>query len=150
MLVKLIPEQISRHWDIIKYGIEESLPPVVGSHPDRMNRILSSALCGTLDVWVSYLRMSETVRLEAVVVTKILYDDSSNTKNLLIYCLYGYEAIDNNSWTDGFKTLLKYAKAIGCSRIVAYTEYGYIVKLFKELGGEAKYTFLSYDTNKLI
>ena len=146
MLTRLLPEQISKFWDIIKFAIEQSLPPIVGEHPDKMNRILSSALSGGTEVWASH----EGHKFEGIVLTKILYDDASGTKNLLIYCLYGYSEVDNKSWLKGLNTLAKYAKARGCTQIVAYTDVPYIVEIVNNLGGEAKYTFLSFNINEIV
>ena len=150
MLTRLLPEQVSKFWDVIKYAIEESLPPIAGEHPDKMNRILSSALSGNLTVWVSYIIDGEVKRLEAVLCTRILYDDVSNTRNLLIYCFYGYENIDSQSYVDGIRALAKYAVAKHCSQVIAYTDIEYVKQVVNYLGGESKYTFLSFDVPKII
>jgi hypothetical protein len=149
MLTRLLPEQISKFWNIISYAIEQSLPPTVGEHPDKMNRILSSALCGKIEIWASYTR-GESNKFEGIVVTKILHDDTSDTKNFLIYCLYGYSKVDKESWVDGIKKFAKYALSKKCSRIIAYTDLPHIVEITKSLGGEAKYTFLSFEPEKIV
>ena len=150
MLTKLLPDQISSFWDIIKYAIEQSLPPIVGEHPDKMNRILSSLLCGKTDCWASYVRNGSGTRFEGIVLTRILYDDASETRNLLIYCIYGYEEVNKNSWLDGLKAIVKFAKSRNCNQIIAYTDSPYIVKIVNSLGGEAKYTFISFDINETV
>jgi len=80
----------------------------------------------------------------------MLYDDASDTRNLLIYCLYGYEEVNKESWLDGIKALTKYAKSKKCNQIIAYTEYDYIINIVKSLGAETKFTFLSFDVNETI
>ena len=150
MITRLLPEQISHFWDVIKYAVEQSLPPTVGEHPDKMNRILAAALSGKIDVWASYTKDESGNKLEAIVLTKILYDDVSGTKNLLIYCLYGYSKISTESWKDGLVTFAKFAKSRGCSQIIAYTDVPRIVKLVNSLGGESKYTFISFDINEIV
>lgn len=141
MLTKLLPDQISKLWPIIKYAVEESLPPIVGEHPDKMNRILSAVLRGSLEVWVSYQHPDN--KFEAVVVTQILYDDASNVYNLLIYCLYGYSTITKESWAEGYETLNKYAKAKNCNSIIAYTNEPHIVNMAKKFEGMTSFTFIS-------
>ena len=54
MLVKFFPHQVAEHWEVLKVGIEESLPPTVGESRDKMNNILESILIGDLTCWVSY------------------------------------------------------------------------------------------------
>ncbi len=144
MLTKLLPEQISKFWPIIKYAVEESLPPLAKDHPDKMNRILSAALSGRLDVWASYEK-AEKIRLEGIVVTSFVYDDASGTKSLLIYCLYGYETASGGSWFSGFDALKKYAKANKCSRIIAYSSNPDIIEIARRLGADAEYTFISFN-----
>jgi len=148
MLTKLLPDQVAKFWPIIKYAVEESLPPIVGEHPDKMNRILSAALRGDLDVWASYDR--EYNKFEAILITQFLYDDASNTKNLLLYCLYGYESINPSSWTDGFEALTKYAKEKKCNSMIAYTANPKVVELAKSYGLDTMYTFLSISLNKIV
>lgn len=150
MLTILTPEQVSNFWDIIKYAIEQSLPPIVGDHPDKMNRILSSLLSSQTQCWASYTRIGDTPKFEGIVLTKMIYDDASDTKNLLIYCLYGYEEVAKESWVKGLVSLIKYANSKECEQIIAYTEIPYIVEVAKQLGGETKYTFLSFNVDEFV
>ena len=143
MLTRLLPDQISRFWDIIKYAIEESLPPIAGGSPDRMNRVLMSLLSDRAQCWASYTVGEEQRRLEGIVITRILYDDVSDTRNLLIYCLYGYEGAGKDSWLSGLKSLVKYGVSKSCHRIIGYTNLPSIVRIVERLGGETKYTFVS-------
>jgi len=147
MVTKLTSEQIAKFWPVIKYAVEESVPPIVGGHPDRMNRMLSAALSGVLEVWVSYQRPDN--KFEAIYITQFLYDDASNTKNLLLYSLYGYAPIDRQSWIDGGKTMIKYAKENGCNAIIAYTKNDDAVKTAKMFGADLA-TFISVNVEKSV
>ena len=149
MLTQLLPDQISKFWPIIKYGIEQSVPPTVGEHPDKMNRLLSAALCGKLDVWVSYKHLDNVTKFEAMVVTQITYDEASNTKSLLIYALYAYADIAEESWTEAYMALGKYALSKGCSRYIAYTSVPFIVQKAKLHGADTSFTFISLPIPKI-
>ncbi len=150
MLIKLLPDQIAKFWDIIKYAIEQSLPPIVADSPDCMNRILSAALSNRVDVWASYQRNNGNVRLDGVGLTKTLYDDVSDTKSLLIYCLYGYTQVDRSSWPEALEVITKYAKSKGCTQLVAYSEFYNVIELARHMGADTKYTFISFDLNKTV
>ena len=150
MLTRLLPDQIADVWDIIKYAIEQSLPPIAGEHPDKMNRILSSLLSGKTQCWVSYVRSEKETKFEGVVLTQMLFDEPSYTKNLLMYCLYGYDDVENRSWFKGIEVLAKYAKAQKCNQILAYTDIPYMIEKAKELGGEAKYVLCTFDVDKIV
>lgn len=145
MLTKLLPDQIAKHWEIIEYAVENSLPPIAGENPNKMNNILTAALSGKIDVWASYKRTEEGAKFDGIVLTQMLYEEIVCTRNLLIYCLFGYEPSDKNSWTDGLVALYKYAKEKKCSKIVAYSQSKYIVRISNELGADTSYTFISFD-----
>lgn len=150
MLTKLLPDQVAKFWDVIKYAVEQSLPPIAGEHPDKMNRILSSILCSKTECWASYRKEDNNTIFEGIALTKLLHDDASNTRNLLLYCIYGYEGVDKNSWDEAFITLVKYAKFHKCNDIIAYSDIPEMIRRAEAIGGEAKYTFISWNVNKII
>ena len=150
MLTKLLPDQVSNFWDIIKYAIEESLPPIVGEHPDKMNHILSSILCGKTTCWASYRKEEEKTVFEGICLSKIIYDDASDTRNLLLYCVYGYEKTYDEAWQEAFLTVAKYAKSHNCNEVVAYTDVPYLIEKAKLFGGDTSYTYVSFNVNKTV
>ena len=147
---KLLPEQISKFWDIIKYAIEQSAPPIIGEVSNRLNNILVAALDGSIEVWASYEREGEGIKFDGIILTEILFDRPSKTKNLLIYCLYGYGQVSDDSWKRGILALLKYAKSKKCNQVIAYTDVPYMIDMTRYLGGEAKYTFCTFDTSRCL
>jgi len=151
LIVKMLPEQVSAFWDVIKYAIEESVPPMVHDHPDKINRILSSILRGTMDVWASYNKLQdETVKFESIAIVQVLYDEPSNTKNLLIYCLFGYDHISGDSWIQKFSTAIKVAKELGCTQVTAYSNSEKVIESAKKFGGDTSYTFISFDVDETV
>lgn len=147
---KLTPDQISRFWDIIGYAIEQSVPPTAYEHPDRMNRLLAAALCGKIEVWVGYTKEENKARFGCVCVTQFLYDEPADTKNLLIYALYGYDMVGPLGWKQMLHAMARYAQAKGCRRIIAYSKVDLVIKLVKTLGADTDYTFISFDTNETV
>lgn len=145
MLNRMTPEQVSKFWDIIRYGIEQSLPPIATNDEDKMAYLLSCALSGKVDVWASYVKEDEKIKFEGIVVTRLLYDDVSNTRNLLIYCLYGYTLVDKNSWFDGIEVLIKYARSLNCHQIIAYSKSPNVIKIASKLGANTDYTLISFN-----
>lgn len=150
LVSKLLPEQISAFWDVIKFAVDESLPPVVGEHPDILNRILSAALCGMVEVWAEYTKEGDNVKFEGIAITQILYDDPSGTKNLLIYSLYGYNPIDPGSWARTLVVVAKYAKEIGCNQIMAYVTLPHLISLAKGLGANTDFTFVTFNVDETV
>jgi len=151
LVVQMLPGQVSDFWDVIKFAIEESVPPDVGEHPDKMNNILSSILCGNLDVWASYTKDKEgNGKFEGIALTQEVYDESSNTKNLLIYSFYGYSEINLDVWKKLFITVAKLASEKKCNKILAYSNVDKVIDMAKLFGGNADYTFLTFDVKKTV
>lgn len=150
MITRLLPDQISAHWDVIKYGVERSLPPIVTNNDDKMNRILSSLLSGKTQCWLSYERDGERSKLNAVVLTKMLYDEVSGSKNLLLYSVYGYSQMTQRHWMEGFAFMSKHALAQGCTGLVAYTDVPYLIEMAKQYGAEPNYTFVSFEVKQFV
>jgi hypothetical protein len=145
MLIRLLSEQISNHWPIIKAAITESLPPIAGESSEKMNRILENLLCDKMQCWVGCKVDANKQEIEGVAVTTISYDFCSDTRSLLIYCLYGYQKIEKQTWLDGLGTLTSYARSKGCIRIIAYSNLDYIIGLAAGLGADVDYRLISFN-----
>ena len=144
MLLKLLPEQVSKWWDELREGIELALPPTVGSRPDRMNVLLASILDGELTCWASYRKSLDSPSdLIAIVLTTFTFDYISGTKNLMIYCLYAIKDTVPQDWADGVKDLSLVARSEKCNRIIGFTKLDYICKIVQSLGGDADQRFIS-------
>ena len=151
MLVKLTADQIANMWDILKFGIENSLPPISGEGPDKINKIFEALLSGGYDCWVrlsARRRRKANLNLESMVVTTITTDHASDTNNFLIYTMYGFRPISDEEWLEGYMTLAKYAKAKGCNRMIAYSNEPRVLDIVDKIGGDRSYSFISYSLNK--
>uniref|UniRef100_A0A6M3JA18 N-acetyltransferase domain-containing protein n=1 Tax=viral metagenome TaxID=1070528 RepID=A0A6M3JA18_9ZZZZ len=140
MLLLLLPEQVSEHWDKIKLAVEKSLPPLVGEGPEKMNNILMSLLDGYLQCWLSF--RDDGREGVGFVITSILSDRCSDTNSLLLYCIYGFKKTKGSDWIEGYEALRKFAKSRGCYRIVAYTKEENLIRIAERFGGDT-YTFIS-------
>ena len=149
MITRLLPEQVSRLWDIIKYAIEQSLPPIVTRHSDNMNRILAALLSNKMSCWISYTKTEEMSKFDAVILTKFIFDDATYTKNLLLYSVYGYAKLESRHWMEGFAFMSKYALSQGCDKLIAYTKVPYLVEMAKQYDADMQ-TFISFNINKAV
>lgn len=145
MLLRLLPEQVARYWDIIKPGIEKALPPVAGESADKMNNILGAILGGGMVCWLIYRKLEEGIEVTGFMVTTIAVDSCTITNSLLIYVIFAAKgrSIGGDGWAEGYEALSKYGKSVGCSRITGYTDVDYVCKIAEKLGGESKYRFVS-------
>jgi hypothetical protein len=143
MLTRLEPTQIAAHWPTLKFGIENSLPPVAMEAGDKINKIYLSLLMGESDCWIQHKIVEGATKILGMAVTRIMTDDNSGTKNLLIYCLYNYRPMEDEDWGENFYIIKKYGKAKGCHRLIAYSNEKRLIYITRKLGGSTEYTFLS-------
>lgn len=148
---KLLPEQISAFWEVFKYALDATLVPITKEHPDKLNRILAAALSGKIELWAGYVKEEgKPSKFEVIGVTQFLYDEPSDTKNLLIYALYGYNQVDPTSWARMLAALSRYAKEKKCNQIIAYTKVPHLINVAKGLGADTDYTFISFDVDETV
>lgn len=143
MLLRLLPEQVTAYWGIIKEAMEKSIPPIVGDNENRMNNILAAFLANHLICWASYQK-GDKVNINAFMATTINSDYISGTKNLLIYAIYSTEETHLKDWEEGFEALSKYARSINCDSIIAYSKEPKILSLADKFKGDASYRFIKF------
>ena len=132
MLTKLNAEQISKFWNEIKEHLEVGLVPYVAVTPDGMTFILESLLNDSMQCWV--LRREGEESIFALATTSIIVEPASQTKNLVIYSLSGYQVIPRELYQEGMKVLHEYARTKGCKLILAYTSVLAVERLALQLG----------------
>ena len=132
MLVKLLPDQVSNHWEVLSYGIQQSLPPITYDSPKRMVRILESIMMEEMECWIG----TDKDKITGIVVTCEIYEKNSDVKDLLIYCLYGFDNLSPKLINEGMRTLKEYAASKGLKRITAYSNIPSVVRLMKTFGSE--------------
>jgi len=143
MLVRLLPDQISSNWELIKHAIKESVPPIHGESPDKINNIFESLLLETMACWASIKQRPEGTIIEGVLITTILEDKFSRTKNLLVYCIYSFTNQSTDmSWEQGLCQLIRYGRKMGCDSIVGYTRNDNLVRYAERIGANID-TFIS-------
>jgi len=151
MLVRLIPEQISELWDMIKYALENSPPLTTEVNYDSwINNILTQAMNGSIEVWASYRKEDGNAKFEGVVLTSFEIDKFIKKRSLLIYYVFAFRDTIKETWVEGLKVLAKYAKSRKCTRVVAYSNVPEMIETAKKLGGDTSVTFISFDIGDLI
>ena len=143
MLVKLLPDQISRFWPYIKYALEQSVPLDILNKPGKLNNILENLLFGGMQNWICV--DAEELTVLGNLITTIFEDNCSRTKTIRFYSVYGYEDLPLTEWQEGFHTIREFAKGQGCEFIDAFTESTKIISLVKRFGGDARFTYVTLE-----
>jgi len=141
MITKLLPENVTDNWDVVKEAIRGALPPFALDTPDKMTRILESIILGQLDVWVLY-DSEEGIKIKSIWTTSIVTDSESKTKNLLVYSIYNFDHTVEDNWSAGLQSMKDYASANDCSAITGFTKVPAILKFVDSCGGDTSVTFI--------
>jgi hypothetical protein len=79
-----------------------------------------------------------------VVITTVTEEPISNTRNLLIYCAHMFSKLKADEYIKMGAGLGKYAKSIGCSRIIIYSSNDKLIEMFKRNGAQAVYSLVVF------
>ena len=146
MLVQLLPEQVSEYWDMIGDSIEKSMPPMDFHSPPRMLNILTMLMLGDMQCWFIMSAPEITgENIVAIATTVVQGGGPTGIKTLEVYTLFARRELTKSMLSDAYNTLKKFAKSRDCYRIIAYSEIDRIISIVEELGGEAKYKFITLE-----
>jgi hypothetical protein len=117
------------------------MPPYIAIEPESLNFILESLLKSTMQMWVLH---DNDNTIYAIATTRIEVDNSSGTKNLLIFSLYAYRPVPQDMWIEGLAGFKVFASGRGCKNIVAFTIVPRIVELAQTLGARTDTHFIMW------
>lgn len=143
MIAKLLPDQITRNWDVIKFAMEQAIPEL-GERPETANILLEGFLVGRLSCWAVYKIVDGNYKIGGLFTTTIVSDDCLGTSNLLIYTGYALTKTSAEDWLELYKVLSKEAESLKCDKIVIYTDKPWLIKRATSLGAFST-TLLSLD-----
>ena len=144
MLTRLTGSQVTEYWKVIEDSLTQSLAYEVSSSMAARNKILRTILVGKLVCWIlHYPEKTNTVK--AVVLTTIVEEDLIDSKSLMIFSLGILEKPSADEWTEGFDSLAKYGKGVGCYRLLFYTRNAKMLKIAKLFGSVQAYTMVTID-----
>lgn len=129
MLLKVLPEQVSKEWEAIWPAIQSTLPYEVP--PAGVTKALEAFMSELLQCWF----VVEGDEICAICTTTI-FSDPCGRRSLLIYSLFGYKPMQTEKWRDAMGDLKKWASAKKCEDIIAYTQNPAIIRLVNQMGGD--------------
>lgn len=135
MLVKLLPDQVSEHWDEIRLAIEKALFPLAPESDEVMINILKSILSGYMQCWVMWANKDSGAEIHAILTTTIEVDRACGLRYLLIYSFYAIKPLLPELAISAMDTLKKFARGQRCQKVVAYTNIPKMERLWESLGG---------------
>ena len=138
MIIKLMPEQVSKLWDYIRFGVLSSASPIAEMSPEGRRNVLKNLLMGIVQCWA----IIEEDKMKGFALTTIADDYVSGARFLNIYDLYAFEQFSQETWVTGIRALEEFAKANMCNKITAYSDVPAVIQVAEKLGFRKDTMFL--------
>lgn len=143
MLIKLLPDQIAKHWDTIRFGLIHSLPPMTEPTPEVLQNILRNLLIEKMQCWISFDQAEKDIY--GVILTYVSVDPQSEYRTLIIYSLYVFSTAKRDIWEEGLRGIEEFAKASNCGKLAAYTAVPEIISIGEKLNFQTSYRYITKD-----
>ena len=127
MLVKLLPIQIAKLWDIIRYGLVRTWPIGSENSSERVQDVLRNLLTETIQCWMA----KDGDEFLGFLLTKINICDVTGSRSLNVMSLFGFKIVPDEQWVAGMQQLIEFAKANDCSFITATSDNAKILRLLE-------------------
>lgn len=127
MLIKLLPEQVSKNWDIVAPVIAAGLHPTTAASRIGMSHILRSILMERLICWV----YETDGQFRACVTTYSRNDDITLERSMLIYSIASIRPLNRDMFRNMWGTLVEHAKADKCVKVVGFVADQRLVKFYQ-------------------
>ena len=134
MFIKLLPEQIVKVWDMLRFAIAETFIPAKQCTVEHLRFMLARLLAGTAQCWAAYKREEGYNKFIGFIITRIIKDESNDKRILFIDCVYAWQTPSEEIIYQSWPVLNEFAKRNNCSIVQSYTEQDRIATLAERLG----------------
>ena len=127
MLIKLLPSQIAKMWDVVRYGLVRTWPIGTEESSERVQDVLRNLLTETVQCWIA----KGDEEFLGFLLTKINICDVTGSKSLNVMSVFGFRVVPDEQWVAGMKQLVEFAKANNCKYITAMSDNAKILRLLE-------------------
>lgn len=131
-------------WDFIKEAITTAFPPIADATDKAFLLMQEQFLLGEMDCWYA-VESIDAEEIIAVMTTKVVREDVTGTKNMLIFSVTSYMPHRADLWTSGYDSLKRYAASKGCSKIVSFTNNSNVLQIAQSLGADIEWHLIQLD-----
>jgi hypothetical protein len=114
MTIFLLPNDIPMFWEAIKKCAIESGEIDAEHQASYLNELLNALLSSNAQC---FARLSDERILEAIAISRVLYDKQRNQKYLYVQGLYSWQKKDAAAWQESIDFIKSFARSEGCSYI---------------------------------
>lgn len=142
MLIRLLPEQVSKNWNKLAPLISAGLNPTVKYSRQGMVNVLRAVLMEKLVCWI----YSKDSKFMFIVCTHIQVDEVTLDKRLIIWSLSSLRDLNAAMLKDAFLSISLFARKEGCRTLVGYAADERLVNMCeRELGMSAEFKFVEVE-----
>ncbi len=145
MLKRLENNQVTKYWSDIKAHLIYTMTPQMEVTDEALSNVLENILKGNSQVWLILGEGKDASKVHAMGITTFTIEETTNTKNLLIYSLSGYRHVPEELWKDAIVKMKAYARGNKCYKVIAYTQVDRIINIAKGLGADTSVTLISWE-----
>ena len=134
MIIKLLPEQVVKFWDMLRYAIAETFMPRNSCTNEHLRYILAGLLSGKIQCWMAFKDVEGQRKFIGFVVTRIGSDPAIGELTLFIDSIYAFQTVPEEIMFSCQSILERFAVKNNCKAIAAMTEADRIATLAKRNG----------------
>ena len=146
MIIKLLPNQVPRFWEAIKYAFRQTGYATDAQFPARMNELLHELLSNKAQCWIM---LDDKRTLTAMMVTLLQHDKYAGRKYLHIELIYAWTQTVDSAWLGLAGIVRDFAIQEKCGYATFYAISGgsqsRVVQLAKMVGWRESGTNYKYD-----
>lgn len=139
MLIKLLPEQVAKFWDMLRYAIAETFMPRNSCTNEHLQAILANLLSGKMQCWMGFKEVEGERKFIGFIVTRLSEDPAIKERTLFIENIYAFQAVPEELLFSAQAILEKFAIKNNCKSLVGLTESERIVTLAKRNGYSTRF-----------
>lgn len=137
MLIKLLPEQLVKIWDMLRFAIAETFMPRNSCTNEHLRHILSCLLSGKMQCWVGFSKTPNSdgsKKFIGFLITRIHREPMTGDRVLSLDHIYAFAPVESELFEVGMATIWKYAKKNDCKYLTGLSENDRIGLLGDKLG----------------
>ena len=137
MFIKLLPTQIPKNWEIIKFAAINADRIASSDWTLYLNRLLHALMAGKAQC---FFRIDQESReVTALSITRLVMDEVTGEKTLFINCVYSFKSASGKRWAADFNVLKEFAVKEKCKKITTYSNNSRVFEIVEALGFEERY-----------
>ena len=139
MLIKLLPQQLVKFWDMIRLAIAETFMPRNSCTNEHLQYILSQLLSGKMQCWIGFKGTAKERAFIGFLITRIAVEPAIGERVLCLDHIYAFQGVPEELFLQGFSVLEEYAKKNDCKTITGMTDNDRVLKLASRMKFESRY-----------